>query len=268
MQSSWVQYIIVILAIGGPLLGRVLQTLEKQRKQRLAQRALEVQRHEALRTGAVATPRATVTPQAIATPQATGTPPARSATQRMQELARNRQQQLDELRRRQQSARQTQGRSQQLPPAHTQGGSKPQGPRPTGQPAYVPTVRSSSQSNPLPPPRTPARTPTRIPVRTPVRAPQQVARSRDQALMPQPVRPAARPPRVVPRTEESDTPATSIHKLEIDPHVQHPCTEASVTPVQIMGKTMDATDWRRFIIARELLDPPLALRQPGEGSFE
>ena len=260
-MQSWVQIIIVVLAIGGPLLGRLLQTLEKQRKQRLVQRALEVQRHETLRTGVVARPRATASPTAP-------TPAAPSATQRMQELARKRQQQLDELRRRQQSARQTQGRSQQLPPAHTQGGSKPQGPRPTGQPAYVPTVRSSSQSNPLPPPRTPARTPAGVPVRTPARAPQQVSRSRNPALMPQPVRPAARPPRIVPRTEESDTPATSIHELQIDPHVQHPCTEASVAPVEILGKTMDATDWRRFIIARELLDPPLALRQPGEGSFE
>ncbi len=257
-MQQWVQIIIVVLAIGGPLLGRVLQTLEKQRKQRLVQRALEVQRHEALRTGAVAAPRLTASPQATATPQATGAAPARSATERMQELARNRQQQLDELRRRQQSARQSQGRSQQLPAAGAK--ARPQGPRPTGQPAHVPTVRSSSQSNPLPPPRTPVRTPTGIPVRTPTRAPQQVSRSRNPALMPQPVRPAARPPRVVPRTEESDTPATSIHELQIDPHVQNPCTEASVAPVEILGKTMDARDWRRFIIARELLDLPLALR--------
>jgi hypothetical protein len=31
-----------------------------------------------------------------------------------------------------------------------------------------------------------------------------------------------------------------------------------------MGKTMTAADWRRFIIARELLGKPLALRQPDD----
>jgi len=62
---------------------------------------------------------------------------------------------------------------------------------------------------------------------------------------------------------------SSIHELEINEHVLHPATEAppaAVAPVAILGKQMTAEDWRRFIVARELLDPPLALREGHGGS--
>ncbi len=51
------------------------------------------------------------------------------------------------------------------------------------------------------------------------------------------------------------------HDLPIHTHAR------TVAPVTLMGKTMTAQDWRRAIIARELLLPPLALRRPDEGGL-
>lgn len=241
MNSTIIQILIIALAIGGPALGKALEAINKKRKEREDKRAAEVAQRESLRTGRplAQASASTQTRSAPAVPPAAK--PPMSAQQRMQELAKKRQQQIEELRRRQQAARQ---QAQQR-----------QAPRPTTPPQRS-QPRPTAQQRPLPQARQQQRPQSR-----PVARPQPTP----SAGMPPPVRPAPRPARVVPRTTISDTPATSIHKLQIDPHVEHSYTEAAVVPVTIMGRTMDATDWRRFVVARELLDPPLAMRRPGQG---
>lgn len=239
-MGNWIQILIILLAIGGPVLGRALQAIDKKQKARQRQKDQEARELEALRTGRNTTevqsraPRATRqartgnAARTISTDAAAPTATARNATQRMQELARKRQQQLEELRRRQRAAQhqaegQTAQSGQSLPPK-------------TGRPQAGQPVR-----------------PTAKPARRP-RPQVQAAQSRPLS-------------QTMPPTNTLGP--SSIHELAIDQHVLHPATEASraaAAPVKLLGKRMSAEDWRRFIVARELLDPPLALRKGHGGS--
>ncbi|VAX40347.1 Polyhydroxyalkanoic acid synthase [hydrothermal vent metagenome] len=240
---QWIQYIIIILVIGAPVLGRALQALDKKQKQRQAAKEASTRRHEALRTGQItSTPIKTQVSAGAATQTPTQKP--RTAAERMQELARKRQLQLEELRRRQQIARQQQAARQQA-------------------------SRGTPRSAPTQPGRQP--TPTTPTVRTTPHHPHhlhphpQPTRGR-QSHQPPTItsrRPAPRlipkPPRHVPLRESMHTDET--HDLSTA------SASRTVTPITLMGKTMTAADWRRFIIARELLDLPLALRRPDEGQL-
>ena len=243
-MQNWIQILIILLAIGGPVLGRALQAIDKKQKARQRQKDQEAREFEALRTGRNTTEVQTRAPRAtrqartgnaarpISTDAAAPTATARNATQRMQELARKRQQQLEELRRRQRAAQhqaegQTAQSGQSLPPKPDRPVNRPQAgqsARPTAKPARRPRPQvQAAQSRPL--------SQTKPPTNT---------------LGP-----------------------SSIHELAIDQHILHPATEApgaAAAPVKLLGKQMSAEDWRRFIVARELLEPPLALRKGHGGS--
>jgi hypothetical protein len=248
-MNSWIQILIIVLAIGGPAIGKALEALNKQRQARERKKDEEDSRREALRTGQ---PTAQIKVSTQAPPQMVareGSQPAATAQQRIRELARKRQLQIEELRRRQQTAGQ-QGQQQQGP--------RPTTPAARSQPRAIPGARPQSQTQPLPPARTASRPPVQ---------PQPRPQVRQQTFgMPPPVRPIPRRPQIVPQTEESDTPATSIHPLKVDPLVTR--AETGTAPVTIIGKTMSAEDWRRFIVAKELLDPPLALRRQSHEPLE
>jgi len=240
VNGSLIQILIILLAIGGPVLGRALQAIDKKQKARQRQKDQEARELEALRTGRNTTevqsraPRATRqartgnAARTISTDAAAPTATARNATQRMQELARKRQQQLEELRRRQRAAQQqAAGQTAQ-----------------SGQ-ALPPTANRPQAGQPVRPKAKPARRP----------------RPQVQAAQTRPLS-QTKPP-------TNTLGPSSIHELAIDQHVLHPATEApraAAAPVKLLGKRMSAEDWRRFIVARELLEPPLALRKGYGGS--
>ena len=233
---QWIQYIIIIIVIGAPVLGRALQALDKKQKQRQAAKEASIRRHEALRTGQItSTPTRTQVSAGAATRTPTQKP--RTAAERMQELARKRQLQLEELRRRQQIARQQQAARQQAG---------------RGAPRSAPT-----QPGRQPIPTTPtARTTHHHPQPTRGRQSHQPPTITSRRPAPRPI---PKPPKHVPLRESMHTDET--HDLPTASESR------TVAPITLMGKTMTAADWRRFIIARELLEPPLALRRPDEGQL-
>ncbi len=225
---QYIQYLIIILVIGGPIIGRVLQALDKKQKQRKAEKEAATRQHEALRTGRTTTPSTQISIGRV-TPAPTNTPTRAptSAAERMQELARKRQQQLEALRSRQQAARQQQASRQQ--------------------PGRQPTTTTTQTA------RSPQGRPTQPPTRSPRRpAPRPTPKPTPRFVAPKPA-----PPKRVSLRESMH--ADDSHDLPLSTHSR------TVAPVTLMGKTMTAEDWRRFIIARELLQPPLAIRHPDEG---
>lgn len=240
-MGGWANLIVVLLVIGGPIVGQIIQYAEKKRKERQRQRAIEAQQHEALRTG-----------RAPGQAQATRTSGQAAAAARMQELQKRRQQQLEELRRRQQAASQQSRRPQ------------PAGQRPTTQPqARAPQPRPTQTRQPTPtqPPR-----PTPVGRPTPPRQPQPVRRPPTPTAQPAARRQRPAPP-TAPIDGPTDAPVPAFQHLPLGLGPEQGWGERAVAPVTLMGKTMTAADWRRFVVARELLDPPLALRRPGESPF-
>lgn len=244
---NWVNLVIVLIAIGGPVLGRLMQTLEKQRKARQRQKEAEARRLEALRTGRLGEQeRVAVTISPVgAGPNAS----PHNTADRMQELARKRREQLEELRRRQQAARQrTPTRAgpagQTLPPQ-------------TGRPA--PTVPGQQRQRPVRPPQ-------QVP-----RQPQQRPQPHPQQRRPQgPPRPPQtrneRTPSPIRQPPAASTPPIEANAIEGSPIARQglPVTEdqTGTARLSLMGRRMTPADWRRFIIGREMLGPPIALRAP------
>ena len=238
-MGNWFQILIIVLAVGGPVLGRVLQAIDKKQKARQKQKDLEARQLEALRTGRVSTetlptaprPGGQARPGRTVPTASTGSATARNATQRMQELAQKRQQQLEELRRRQRAAQQ-----------QAAGQTARSGPAPTAsRPANLPQAGQTGRPTAKPPRR--------------AKPDPRMAQSRPLSQNAPPV---------------SSLGPSSIQELMVDERVLHPSTEAppsSASPVKLLGKRMSAEDWRRFIVTRELLDPPLALRRGFGGSF-
>ncbi|MBK7403201.1 MAG: hypothetical protein IPJ41_00865 [Phycisphaerales bacterium] len=247
-MQHWTQILVLVLAFGGPVLGGVLNWLKKQREARERQKKTQAAQLESLRTGRPvgSTESARVSVQ----------PRQQTAQERAAELIRRRQAQIEELRRRQQAARTatTGTRGQPSPPTTPRPGparatpqARPTGParatnpqfqrpqKPQRNPQQPPTIaRNSAQSQPLP-------------------AARLSVDSVDRSVSPSRAQPV------------DDVAKSSIHELQVDPHVVHPATEGSRPPVQVLGHRMTGADWRRFIVARELIDPPLSLRSPGEG---
>ncbi len=240
-MGSWFNLVIILVAIGGPVLGRVLQEVDKKRKARQKQKDAEARELESLRTGRVSTevragaispPRASTQPRRTqsartqpTSPTSPTTPAARNATQRMQELAKKRQEQLNELRRRQQAARQRAAGKPPTPAGQPASRQRTTQPRPTAAPAQKHTPLAQKSSG---------------------------------------LRPRNQSP-----SHKSTPRESSIHELSVSDRVLHPTTEPAhvpAKPVKLLGKPMTPADWRRFIVARELLDPPLALRQNQSGS--
>lgn len=249
--QQWINILIILLVVGGPILGRLLQWLGEQKKARERQRALEAARLEALRTGQ---PLDQVIIGKV--PES-----AQSPSERMQELARRRQEQLQELRRRQQQARQ-QG------PVRAQTRTAPGPPRPA--PMSRPTLPGPQQAQRqrTPPGQTPPRP------QAPVRRPQTVRPLPQQRGPAQaPPRPAP-PPRLAPGPTQAPPPAvrppppaTPATKAPVEETaIDNPQGRSLPPPRQatLLGEPMSAADWRRFIIAREVLGAPLAVRPPEE----
>jgi hypothetical protein len=249
--GNWIQIIVIVVMVGLSALSWLFQKLSEQAQKKKQLDQTQKREQERLRTGRDPS-------------QAPGGSPQ---TTRQQELAARRQAQLEELRRRQQDrlARQGQaGPGQQGPPSPVvfiPGSSGP---------IVVTPRQSAPPSRPMPRPQ-PQQRPQRLP------QPQQRQQPRPVPTRPQPSRPtptprpAQRSARAAPEAQPRESGnqgelGSESHRLLADrPDVAAARAAADVAwhdarPAADVPKTR--ADWRRAIIAREILAPPVAMRPP------
>lgn len=244
MNQGWqIKLLLFVLAVGVPAMRAVLQALGRQREQAKAEAMRQKRLEDALRTGHGAE--------------------AESASE-VDPAAARRQAQLEELRRRARS------RASQAGVPGAASGRPPTAPGPVV--SAPPQARGNRQLGREPQPaRSPARAPAPPPLRPASRPvpPQRpapgaarqgqrtaAAPARRQA-QPQPARPAKPPPR-----EE----APVVRRLVAEaPPTPPPVLSRHETEAVLDFQTASLADWRRAIVMREVLDPPLALRPPADG---
>lgn len=252
-MGTYIQILIILIAIGGPVLGRVIQSLEKQRKIRQRQREVEARRLEALRTGRTSETGGGTRIVSGATQAGGGTaeggrdmaPSAGrgASTTRAQEIAQRRQEQLEALRRRQQTARDRAARPTQSGP----------------QPTRTTQGRPGPQRSPSPRPAQPRPGAARGPGAAGPGARQGAG---GPGIPLTPVAPPSTPP--IKETEIDEYPIT--HTAIGAGSAYKSGAKARRGGGSLLGEGMSASDWRRFIVAREVLSAPMALRRPGEES--
>lgn len=239
---SWLQILIPVLFVLGPVLGQIIKKINEQAELRRIEMERQRIRDEMLRTGrapAEAQSRESTRSAPRPTPQG-----GAAARTNLEEIAKRRQAQLEELRRRQQAAR-------------AQASARPTPARPV--PPTAPG-RPGPQAHPTPQPR-PTAGPTPQARPQPVRRPAPPAQRRPAPTRsaPTPRRPSrSRTPEVVPpaairKRQRRLGEVGGLGSIE----VVAPPTAATPTPVRI-PRTTDA--WRRAIVLSELLAPPVSLR--------
>jgi len=238
---NWVQLIVVFLAIGGPILGRIAQAVNDRAKARKLEQQRQRAIAEALRTGRVSAPSG---PQPFdSTPATTPTQSQRERlAQRREELLARRRAQLQALKRKQlENRRQQEARLR----AHRE---TTKAPHRTGA-----STRASRQTRHQQPIQTMVVDPDgpeihRIdPVghthsRLSHIKPFEINESHLQAVEP-----------TVHASKRVAHPVTEDDSPEIPRAVRHSFLDLPSKP----------RDWRKYLIARELLNPPIALRPPG-----
>jgi len=264
-RMNWVQIIIVILAIGGPAIGRAAQVLGERAKKRQEEKDREQAFESSLRTGRVSST-ASRTPQRVSAQKTTASRNEILA-QKREELLKKRRQQLQKL-------KEHQLKALQLQKAQKQASAQRAGPfaESVSKPASSTQPRTSSRAKPAEistqqvRPQTSQRSPTRKGHRPPARAYQDGPEIH----------------RIDPvghkHSRLSDIEPFEIHESNLQAHestlharmrVSHPRTEdtdsfiadAPRHPFLDMPSTPAA--WRRYVIARELFNAPIALRPPG-----
>ncbi|MBX3376110.1 MAG: hypothetical protein KF678_03805 [Phycisphaeraceae bacterium] len=221
MQGNWVHLVILIIFVGFSVISWVYRQLKEQAEKKKARDLLEERKREMLRTGR--DPGEVFVPPVMVSEE----------DQRRAEIAARREAQLAELRRR------AQLRQQGQVPRTIPGSAGPTVPRPTARPQ--PTARPKIQTqealqrgNDLSPPR--------------ATAPRQTARA--QTSRPT----SAKKPAVRPVVVEEE-PVTQRLVPE-----QAEASRRVMSPV-VVGVPSTPEEWRRAIIANEILSPPLAVRE-------
>jgi hypothetical protein len=230
-QNNWIQLLVALIVLGGPILQKVLQVLAKQKAKSRADLLRQKQMEEALRTG-----------------RPVGEEPQPTARAEADLVAARRKAQLEELRRRARERAQPSGPIASIPgspgPTVPMGRPAPQA-RPQAQPQQRPQ-RPATNQRPTSPSRPAQRPPTSPPARTGRQGAGQSAERR-QAPAPPPPRPVMAPPepsrRLVPEAPVAPRPVEVARRSGV-----------------LSVRTASVADWRRAIIMREVLDPPLALR--------
>lgn len=256
-----IQLLIVLLIVGSSFFGWLFKQVQEQRERKRIRDEQERRRDEMLRTGrdVYAGPAGPQTvPTEVAMP-----PSADPQTRRREELARRRREQIEELRRRA-AARQAGQRPGPQPtspvPARAQVPSQP-GPAaggppqdlviqlPGGRVLRIPAPQQPQGSQPQPQPRPQPQRPKRQPQPRP--------QSKSQPK-PQPV---ALDPAY---SGESTTEARLGKPLSVQqtPEEVYAIPSGVARPIPVLEKPMTPADWRRAIVMREILDRPLALRDP------
>lgn len=227
-NQQFLHLIVILLIVGASFISWLAKKLKEQADKKRALQEMERRRLEALRTGK--------DPGAAVAAAPSGSP----EELRLRELAARRQAQLQELRRRQQNRPQ-------------QGGGRP--------PIVILAPGSSGQGVPGAPgvPGVPGSgRPRQGAPRQPAgsKPPSQPQRRPDQ---PRP-RPASRPA----SEAREDTGESTTHRLVQD--VRTPTTSKPRQPAMVLGAPMNAQQWRRALMLREVLAPPPGLtgRDPEE----
>lgn len=229
-MNNWIQILIPVAVILGPLLGQLIKKLNEQAELKKIELERERVRDELLRTGrspdgvvVQATERARL-PAPKPAPQG-----GAAARTNLEEIARRRQAQLEELRRRQQAARV----------------------QPTVRPQ--PTVRA-----PAPPAGAPARSPIQAapPTRRAQPAPRQQARpARPKGKQPiRTIRPAGG---AGPAPSGYSGPSTTLAQLGTLTNTSSVPAPARQPAMRLPGSV---SEWRRAIVLAEVLGPPVSLR--------
>lgn len=229
-NPPWLQILIMIVVIAGPALGAMFRKLREQQVRRQQQIARERQMLESLRTG-----------RPIGQESR-----GESASGEASELAKRRAQQLEELRRLQQ-ARQA-GTARQSPASPGQR-NKPQAPQASSRAAEA---RQAAERR-----RAKAEAQRRAKEQQEAIARQAAEAERQRrAKVAQVTEPLA-----AHANEEGDG---NVHRLVHD-------VESIARQQKPAGGTlgrMKAADWRRALILREVLTPPLSVRKPGGSPFD
>lgn len=253
-----------ILIIGAIAVARVAKFLKEQNEARLRAEARKRAEQEALRTG-----RALDMPQPA--PTTSASLPAdsdnKTAAQRLEELAAQRRAQVEELRRRRAAATAGSGESTRATPS---------APPPAPARAPAPPVRRA----PTPPPTAPGRVYPQSQQTTGTSAPpgQVYPKSQQSTATTAPSgrvypksqettgtnpRPARERPQVV---RKNPPPAPTPVPIEIDPgeSVVHRLVKESPAPAETKRREALSrpakSEWRRALMYREILSPPLSLR--------
>jgi hypothetical protein len=264
-SQQWVQLIVFLIILAGSGLSWVFKQLQAKAELKRRMDAAERRKLEALRTG-----RDVGAEQPV--------PGESSVTDRQRELAARRQAQLQELRRRQMERAR----------AQTSGSPRPPGsPRPAGEPTrQTPLVIIPGSTGPIVVERTAPREMARPPARPERTAPREIPRpvARPEARespreaprhpasisstrqAPQPPKggrgkrgKAGQPaPRPVPAPSQSITRDRFTELSETAPAMQVSKVTAD-SPV-MLGVPLTPEDWRRAIMAREILARPLSVR--------
>ena len=256
---NWIQIIVVILAIGGPAIGRAAQVLGERAKKRQEEKDRQQAFESSLRTGRVSST-ASRTPQPVSAQKTT---PSRSEilAKKREELLKKRRQQLQELKRRQLEALQQQKAQKQASAQAQRSG------------------RASSAQ-----PRTAM--PSRLSRVVQQQVQQQTGQRNKTSKGPRPAANVYRDGPVIHRIDPvghthsrlSDIEPFEIHESNLQAHestlrarmqVAHPRTEdtdsfiADAPRHPFLDLPSTPAAWRRYLVARELLDAPIALRPPG-----
>ncbi len=230
MNRNWQSLLLFLIAVGFPVMRAVLQAIARQREAAKAEQMKQKQVEESLRTGKGIEPTDQQPP-----------PPADA-------LEARRRAQLEELRRR--GRERAAGAMARIP-----GSPGPTVPMPT-RPGRTAPARS-----PVPPPVRPTarQTPPSRPAPTagrPVPKPSAASRRQQQK---QSARPSPPPPRVEEAEVRRLVPDAPISSLTTLP----PARAASDGSPEV--HVAFVADWRRALILKEILDPPMALRDESDG---
>ncbi len=247
-MGQYIQYIFLILFIGGPILQWIIRKLNEQAQARKVEQLRQQARAELLRTGR--------DPDAEALQQAEQR--RQRAIQQQQEIAARRQAQLEELRRRQAEAQQRR--------------TAPQRPQPTAAPPTqrAPAQRTPAQQRgpvigPAPSRAQSARPPHTVRVATPQQQEAQraarrtadaaeSARRTQQTHLAEAARQRAAAAKPAPKRPAASTPQAPGHSDQPAPR----------RPISTLALPMTPQGWRSAFVMQEILRPPVSLRsEPG-----
>lgn len=256
--GSLIQILVFILVIAGPAVGTVARKLKTHAEAKRAEAERNRRKIEAIRTG-----RDTVAVQNDETPPRSNNDQSRRA--RLEQLARQRQAQIEELRRRAALKRAQPGGQPGRQASSPQQSQPRQGRQPMNQPRSVgshkrPTAQAHSSSIPQqssPREAIEARRRAEIARR---RAEIQASRERAARLAAADRNAKASAGKPTPKTK----PARSSRRVSAEPEavIHHDEPEAAQP---IATALRDPAGLRNAIMLTEILGPPIALRQHGQG---
>ena len=259
--GSFIQILVFVLVIAGPAIGAVARKLKAHAEAKRAEADRNRQKIESIRTGRSDTSGQT----------AAGTRPQtddQSRRTRLEQLARQRQAQIEELRRRAAQRRAQTGAQSggQSAPAGRpqQAPSQARPPVQTRTPTQAPGGRGSG-TRPTPVPQQPT---SREAIEARRRAEIARRRAEIQARKEQAARNAAAQRGTAQRAASKSSqakPVRSALRVSAEPEPVARAPKPKIAAQPIVQSLRDPAGLRKAIVLTEILGPPVGLRQPGSG---